>query len=89
MTPDDVPDEMMRAALKAWFGDLGYELNEYRSDQWWRHKEAQMRAALAAVIPMIRRVALEEAAKVAADDEISDYQTNIRDAIAAAIRARP
>jgi hypothetical protein len=77
-----VTDEMVATALDAY------------SDNEWRTSASAMRAALAAVAPMIRRAALEEAAGVAETHEwfVGGIGTKApgsgqAKAIAAAIRA--
>jgi len=57
MKPEDVPDEWIETALDAY------------SDNEWRTSASAMRAALAAVAPLIRAAALEEAAMVAKTHE--------------------
>lgn len=58
-----VTDDMVQAALDA------YSENE------WRTSASAMRAALAAVAPLIRRVALEDAAKY--HDEAADGERDL------------
>ena len=83
-----ITDEMVEVACIAAADTIAQGYHARRDGPSKRCAEREMRAALTAVMPVIRDAVLEEAAKVAMNRDVGDgYYIAIREAIAEAILA--